>query len=100
MLVLVLTCLIDVTKSNLEKFSINNYSIELNITTTTTTTNNNNSKENKLESFIFMCIVYTLSTLCAIVTNLIVILVYLFGNTAKTDLSLFLVNLAVADFFM
>jgi hypothetical protein len=101
MFVLVLTCLIDVTKSNLEKFSINNYSIELNITTTTTTTNNNNkSKENKLESFIFMCIVYTLSTLSAIVTNLIVILVYLFGNTAKTDLSLFLVNLAVADFFM
>jgi len=102
MFVLVLTCLIDVTKSNLEKFSINNYSIELNITTTTTTINNNNnkSKENKLESFIFMCIVYTLSTLSAIVTNLIVILVYLFGNTAKTDLSLFLVNLAVADFFM
>ncbi len=33
MFVLVLTCLIDVTKSNLEKFSINNYSIELNITT-------------------------------------------------------------------
>jgi hypothetical protein len=50
--------------------------------------------------FIFMCIVYTLSTLSAIISNLIVILVYKFGYRASTDLSLFLVNLAVADFLM
>ena len=48
--------------------------------------------------FIFMSIVYSISTLSAIVTNLIVILVYLFVQKTKTDLSLFLINLAVADF--
>nr|QVK46033.1 G protein-coupled receptor [Proales similis] len=50
--------------------------------------------------FIFMCAVYTISTLTAIVTNLIVILVFFFGYGSKTDLSLFLFNLAVADFLM
>lgn len=50
--------------------------------------------------FIFMGIVYTISTLSAIVTNLIVILVYILGHRAKTDLSIFLINLAVADFLM
>lgn len=58
------------------------------------------SNENKLEQFIFLCVVYTISTLSAIVTNLIVILVYVFGHSAKTDLSIFLVNLAIADFLM
>lgn len=48
--------------------------------------------------FIFMCIVYTISTLSAIVTNFIVLLVYLLGYSSKTDLSKFLINLAVADF--
>ena len=50
--------------------------------------------------FIFMCIVYVISTLSAIITNLIVILVYLVGHRAKTDLSVFLINLAIADFLM
>lgn len=50
--------------------------------------------------FIFMSIVYTISTLSAIITNLIVILVYLLGHRAKTELSLFLINLAIADFLM
>lgn len=48
--------------------------------------------------FIFMCIVYTISTLTAIITNLIVILVYILGLGVKTDLSKFLINLAIADF--
>ena len=47
-----------------------------------------------------MCIVYVISTLSAIITNLIVILVYLVGHRAKTDLSVFLINLAIADFLM
>ena len=50
--------------------------------------------------FIFMCIVYTLSTLTAIFSNLVVLLVYKFGFSATTDLTLYLVNLAVADFLM
>ena len=50
--------------------------------------------------FIFMCIVYTISTLSAIGTNFIVLLVYLLGQSAKTDLSKFLINLAIADFLM
>ena len=50
--------------------------------------------------FIFMCIVYTISTLSAIGTNFIVLLVYLLGHSAKTDLSKFLINLAIADFLM
>lgn len=50
--------------------------------------------------FIFMSIVYIISTLSAIVTNLIVILVYLLGHRAKTELSIFLINLAIADFLM
>lgn len=50
--------------------------------------------------FIFMCIVYILSTLTAIFSNLIVLLVYKFGFRATTDLTLYLVNLAVADFLM
>ena len=52
------------------------------------------------EMFIFMSIVYSISTLSAIVANLIVILVYLFVQRTKTDLSMFLINLAVADFLM
>lgn len=50
--------------------------------------------------FIMMSIVYTVSTLSAIITNLIVLLVYLFGFRAKTELSIFLINLAIADFLM
>ncbi|CAF0851698.1 unnamed protein product [Brachionus calyciflorus] len=50
--------------------------------------------------FIFMSIVYIISTVSAIITNLIVILVYILGHRAKTELSIFLVNLAVADFLM
>ena len=50
--------------------------------------------------FIFMSIVYIISTLSAIITNLIVILVYLLGHRAKTELSIFLINLAIADFLM
>lgn len=50
--------------------------------------------------FIFMSIVYTISTLSAIITNLIVLLVYLLGQRAKTELSIFLINLAIADFLM
>ena len=50
--------------------------------------------------FIFMCIVYILSTLTAILSNLLVLLVYKFGFSATTDLTLYLVNLAVADFLM
>lgn len=49
---------------------------------------------------VFLSIVYTMSTLTSIVSNLIVILVYLFGYSGKTDLSIYLVNLAVADFLM
>ena len=56
--------------------------------------------ESQVEPFVFMCIVYTISTLAAIITNLIVILVYAFGHTAKTELSIFLINLAIADFLM
>jgi hypothetical protein len=48
--------------------------------------------------FIFMCFVYTISTLSAIITNFIVLLVYLLGHRSKTDLSKFLINLAIADF--
>ncbi len=50
--------------------------------------------------FIFMCIVYTISTLSACITNLIVLLVYLLGYKSKTELSIFLINLAIADFLM
>lgn len=50
--------------------------------------------------FIFMCIVYTISTFTAIFSNLIVILVYLLGNSNKSDISRFLFNLAIADFLM
>lgn len=50
--------------------------------------------------FIFMCIVYTISTLTAIITNLIVLLVYILGYKSKTELSIFLINLAIADFLM
>jgi len=50
--------------------------------------------------FLFMCLVYIISTLTAIITNLIVILVFLFNHSPKTDLSIFLVNLAIADFLM
>ena len=76
------------------------------------TTNSNSFKLNysvKLEynyntderiSFIFMSIFYTVSTLSAIILNLIVILVYLFGRSARTDLSIYLINLAIADFLM
>jgi Na+/melibiose symporter-like transporter len=49
--------------------------------------------------FIFMCIVYTISTLSACITNLIVLLVYMLGRS-KTELSIFLINLAMADFLM
>ena len=48
--------------------------------------------------FIFMCFVYTISTLSAIITNFIVLLVYLLGHRSKSDLSKFLINLAIADF--
>ena len=50
--------------------------------------------------FLVMCLVYIISTLTAIITNLIVILVFLFNHSPKTDLSIFLVNLAIADFLM
>jgi hypothetical protein len=50
--------------------------------------------------FVFMCIVYTISTLSAIFTNLIVLIVYIFGQRSKTELSIFLINLAIADFLM
>ncbi len=53
-----------------------------------------------IETFIFMCIVYSLSTLSACILNLIVILVFAFVQRTRTDLSIFLVNLAVADFLM
>ena len=48
--------------------------------------------------FIFMCFVYTISTLSAIITNFVVLLVYLLGHSSKSDLSKFLINLAIADF--
>lgn len=99
---LVLTCLIIESKSNLDSF---NPDTTLNEKNSTSSSSDNVKEalllnENKLEPFIFMCIVYTISTLCAIVTNLIVILVYLYGNSVKTELSIFLVNLAIADFLM
>jgi hypothetical protein len=50
--------------------------------------------------FIFMFIVYSISTFTGIASNLIVILVYLLGNSNKSDISRFLFNLAVADFLM
>jgi hypothetical protein len=50
--------------------------------------------------FIFMCIVYTISTVSACITNLIVLLVYMLGYKSKTELSIFLINLAMADFLM
>ncbi len=53
-----------------------------------------------METFIFFCILYSLSTLSACILNLIVILVFIFVQRTRTDLSKFLVNLAVADFLM
>jgi hypothetical protein len=50
--------------------------------------------------FIFMLFFYSLSTLTAIASNFIVILVYLLSKSGKTDLSRFLFNLAIADFLM
>jgi hypothetical protein len=50
--------------------------------------------------FIFMCVVYILLILSAITSNLVVILLYKLGLTNKTELSSFLVNLAIADFIM
>jgi hypothetical protein len=50
--------------------------------------------------FIFMFIVYSISTFTGIASNLIVILVYLLGNSNKSDISRFLFNLAVGDFLM
>jgi hypothetical protein len=103
---LVLTCLIIESKSNLDSFNPDTNLNEQNSTSSSSSSSSDNVKEalllneNKLEPFIFMCIVYTISTLCAIVTNLIVILVYLYGNSVKTELSVFLVNLAIADFLM
>ena len=61
---------------------------------------NNSTNQGNTKPFVFLCIVYTLSTLSAIILNLIVILVYLFGRSARTDLSIFLINLAIADFVM
>ena len=78
-------------------------------------TNNNNNNNNNQEYgfnnvdfeshphnpvFIFMFIVYSISTFTGIASNLIVILVYLLGNTNKSDISRFLFNLAVGDFLM
>ena len=101
---LVLTCLIIESKSNLDSFNPDTTLNEQNSTSSSSSSDNVKEalllNENKLEPFIFMCIVYTISTLCAIVTNLIVILVYLYGNSVKTELSIFLVNLAIADFLM
>ena len=54
----------------------------------------------EIKPFIFMCIVYVISTLSAIILNLIVILVYFFGQKTKTEISIFLVNLAIGDFLM
>lgn len=59
-----------------------------------------NKEEEDITTFIFLCIVYSISTLTAIISNFIVILVYLFVKRSKTELSIFLVNLAVADFLM
>jgi hypothetical protein len=50
--------------------------------------------------FIFMCLVYTISTLSAIITNLIVILLYFLSDKPRTDISIYLVNLGIADFVM
>lgn len=61
---------------------------------------NDEIKEESMATFIFMCIVYLISTLTAIISNFIVILVYVFVKRSKTELSVFLVNLAVADFLM
>ena len=95
---LVLTCWINDTKPNLDNLTPPTSFELMNSSISSSSTNVKN--ENKLEPFIFMCIVYTISTLCAIVTNLIVILVYLYGSSVRTELSIFLVNLAIADFLM
>ena len=58
------------------------------------------SDNDEIKPFIFMCIVYVISTLSAIILNLIVILVYFFGQKTKTEISIFLVNLAIGDFLM
>ncbi len=50
--------------------------------------------------FIFMCVVYILLIISAFISNLIVILVYKLGLSNKTELSSFLVNLAIADFIV
>ena len=51
-------------------------------------------------SSIIVCIVYTISTVSAIFSNLILILVYCLGHSTKTELSGYLINLAIADFLM
>ena len=43
---------------------------------------------------------YSITTLLAVVGNILVIAVLVFGNRVKTELTVFLVNLAVADLIM
>jgi hypothetical protein len=88
------------------KFSILIFALSTLVLPAYTSSTNENNEDTSTSTevdtanplFIFMCIVYTISTLTAIITNLIVILVYILGLGVKTDLSKFLINLAIADF--
>ena len=53
-----------------------------------------------LESQVTLIILYTLTTLLAVVDNTLVILVFTLGKRSRTDLRGFLINLAVADLIM
>ena len=53
-----------------------------------------------LESQVTLIILYTLTTLLAVVGNTLVILVFTLGKRSRTDLRGFLINLAVADLIM
>lgn len=94
------------TKQVIANTQITNFSNEINNNTNVINEDNNTEipyyeevdPTNPL--FIFMCVVYTLSTLSAQISNLLVILVYKFGYRRSTDLSLYLVNLAIADLLM
>ena len=53
-----------------------------------------------LESQITLIILYTMTTLLAVIGNILVILVFTLGKRSRTDLRGFLINLAVADLIM
>ena len=52
------------------------------------------------EERISLIVLYTLTTLLAVIGNIVVILVFTFGKRSRTDLRIFLINLAFADLVM